>query len=121
MKKNKMAFMAVRLPAQIASSIEGMASDARPKYQVVRDIITSYVLASRYPPLREDVQALLYRVAAVAGYGSVDALVCDLCNSLERAIRANRGELRDDEVGVDNDILEMFSDIKYDKGFSIHK
>lgn len=121
MKRNKYARFELRVPPEIGQVIYSMAGDARSPYSVVRDIVIAYVQAAERPPLRDDTMTLLYKIAAAAQYDSADALVQDLCNSLERAMRSARGELREDEPAVDNDILEMFKSVLNEKEVTIHK
>ena len=121
MKRDRFARFMARVPSEIAHHIYEMASPARTPYRVVSDIVISYVQAAKRPPLRDETMKLLYNTVAVAQYGDADALVQDLCKSLERAIRAAHGELREDEAEVDNDILEMFTSVINEKEFTIHK
>lgn len=110
-----------RVPSEIAHHIYEMTSSTRTPYRVVSDIVIAYIQATKHPPLRDETMKLLYNTVAVAQYGDADALVQDLCKSLERAIRAAHGELREDEAEVDNDILEMFTSVINEKEFTIHK
>lgn len=121
MKRNKPRVLQTRIPDDAMSIIAAMVTDGYPLYKVLRDIIVSYAYAAQRPPLRDDTMQLLYLTVEAAGYNTADALVQDLCRSLERAIRAARGELREDEAEVDNDILEMFTSVINEKELTIHK
>lgn len=120
MVSNKFVFIGTRIPVEAVKVIEQM-SPGRPAYSAVRDIVVAYAMSAKHPPLRDDTMKLLYSVVELAKYGNADALVQDLCRSFERAMRANRGELREDEAEVDNDILEMFKSVVDEKELTIRK
>lgn len=121
MARSKYQLLHTRVPADIAQAIYAMATPANPPYKVLQSIILGFVQASQRPPLRDDTMKLIYHLAALSGYDDVDALIRDLCNSLERSIRANKGELMCGEAEVDNDILEMFSSVINEKEVTIRK
>ena len=121
MKRNKPRVLQTRIPDDAMSVIAAMVTDRYPLYKVLRDIIVSYAHAAQRPPLRDDTMRLLYLTVEAAGYNTADALVQDLCRSLERTIRANRGALREDEAAVDNDIMEMFNSVLNEKEVTIRK
>ena len=122
MKKDKFVRFELRLPQEMAQAIYTIASarECSP-YRIVCDIVASYVQATTLPPLREDTMRLLYSVAQSAGYDNAEALVRDLCRALDRAMRELRGELRDDEPSVDNDIIEMFNSVLNEREVTIRK
>ena len=121
MLKGKVCKVYTRVTPEVREAINALATAERPPYVVVRDIIVSYVMAAKRPPLRDDTMALLYKVATLARYDSVDAMIADLCRSFERTMRAARGELDDSEASVDNDIAEMFSEVLNEKEIRIRK
>lgn len=121
MKRNRYARFELRVPWEIGQSIYSMAADGRSPYSVVRDIVIAYVQAVNRPPLRDDTMALLYQTVDAAQYDSADELVQDLCRSLERTMRAIRGELHEGEAEVDNDIQEMFDSVLNEKEITVRK
>ena len=121
MKKNKTFALRTRVPVEIGQAIDAMTTKARSRYQVLCDIITSFVRDGAHPPLREETLDILYHTMQVARYDDVDSLVQDLCHALERTIAANRGELQDSDDAVDIDIIEMFNAVVNEKELTIHK
>lgn len=121
MRKSRMLRLSTRLPEDVVALYDTMATAARPRYKLLCDVLVAYARAAQQPPLRDDTMQLLYLTVEAAGYESADALVQDLCRSLERAMRANRGALREEEAGVDNDILEMFNSVLNEKEVAVRK
>lgn len=121
MRRDRPQLVHTRIPADVARTLSAMVAEKYPLYKVLRDIVVAYAQATKRPPLRDDTMQLLYLTVEAAGYESADALVQDLCRSLDRTIRANRGELREDEAEVDNDILEMFNSVLNEKEITVRK
>lgn len=120
MQKSRMTVVNTRLTAETLNALSAMAG-GRPVYDVMRDILVAYVQTALRPPLRDDTMQLLYLTVEAAGYDSADELVQDLCRSLERTMRAVRGELHEGEAEVDNDIQEMFNSVLNEKEVTTRK